>query len=82
MLYRLPSGLEHNADLRRCLSDFNWDYPATLANPLECVDEFREQNKDREWTYKGDLEADYLNLLANVQKAAGENPVDVEFDFP
>jgi len=28
------------------------------------------------------LEADYLKILAKVQKAAKENPVDVEFDFP
>jgi hypothetical protein len=26
---------------------------------------------------QGDLEADYLKFLANVQKAAKENPVDV-----
>ena len=32
--------------------------------------------------YEGDLEADYIGFLAKVQKAAKENPVDVEFDFP
>jgi len=32
--------------------------------------------------YEGDLEADYLRFLARVQKAAKENPVNVEFDFP
>jgi hypothetical protein len=32
--------------------------------------------------YEGDLEADYLMFLAIVQKAAKENPVDVEFEFP
>jgi hypothetical protein len=32
--------------------------------------------------YEGDLEADYNGFLAKVQKAAKENPVDVEFDFP
>jgi len=31
--------------------------------------------------YEGDLEVDYLRFLARVQKAAKENPVDVEFDF-
>jgi hypothetical protein len=30
---------------------------------------------------QGDLEADYIQYLANVQKAAKENPMDVEFDF-
>jgi len=28
------------------------------------------------------LEADYIQYLANAQKAAEENPMDVEFDFP
>jgi hypothetical protein len=28
------------------------------------------------------LEADYIGFLARAQKAAKENPVDVEFDFP
>jgi hypothetical protein len=32
--------------------------------------------------YEGDLEADYLKVLAKVQKKAKENPVDVEFEFP
>jgi hypothetical protein len=32
--------------------------------------------------YEGYLEADYIQYLAKVQKAAKENPVDVEFDFP
>ena len=49
---------------------------------MKCINEFREQNKDKPQTYEGDLEADYLRFLAKVQKAAKENPVDVEFDFP
>jgi hypothetical protein len=53
-----------------------------MANPMECVNEFREENKDKPQTYEGDLEADYLRLLANVQKAAKDNPMDVELDFP
>jgi len=28
------------------------------------------------------LEADYIEFLAKVQKAAKENPMDIEFDFP
>jgi hypothetical protein len=28
------------------------------------------------------LEADYIEFLAKVQKAAEEKPMDVEFDFP
>jgi hypothetical protein len=82
MLYVLPGGFEPNADLRRCVADFHWNYPSIVANPMKCINEFREQNKDKPQTYEGDLEADYLRFLAKVQKAAKENPVDVEFDFP
>jgi hypothetical protein len=82
MLYSLPSGFEPNSDLRRCAADFHWNYPAILANPLKCVRDFQEQNQDEPLTYEGDLEADYLKFLANVQRLAKENPVNVEFDFP
>ena len=54
---------------------------AILTNPMKCVRDFQEQNQDEPRKYEGDLEADYLNFLAKVQKAAKENPVDVEFDF-
>jgi hypothetical protein len=82
MLYSLPGGFEPNSDLRRCAANFHWDYPAILANPLKCLHDFLEQNQGEPQTYEGDLEADYLRFLAKVQKAAKENPVDVEFDFP
>ena len=82
MLFGLPGGFEPNADLRRCVADFHWNYPAIETNPMKCINEFREQNKDNPQTYQGDLEADYLRFLAKVQKAAKENPMDVEFDFP
>ena len=82
LLYRLPSGFEPNSDLRRCVADFHWNFPAVLANPMKCVHDFLEQKQNKPLTYEGDLEADYLRFLAKVQKAAKENPVDVEFDFP
>ena len=82
MLYSLPGEFESNSDLRRCVAKFHWDYPAILANPLKCVHDFQEQNQDEPRKYEGDLEADYLMFLAKVQKAAKENPVDIEFDFP
>ena len=82
MLFGLPGGFEPNADLRRCVADFHWNYPAIETNPMKCINEFREQNKDNPQTYQGELEADYLRFLAKVQKAAKENPMDVEFDFP
>ena len=82
MLFSLPGGFEPNSDLRRCAANFHWDYPAILANPLKCLHDFLEQNQGEPQTYEGDLEADYLMFLAKVQKAARENPADVEFDFP
>jgi hypothetical protein len=81
-LYSLPGGFESNSDLRRCVADFHWNYPAILANPMKSVYDFQEQNQDEPRTYEGDLEADYIGFLAKVQKAAKENPVDAEFDFP
>jgi hypothetical protein len=63
------------------VADFHWNYPTILANPMKSVYDFQEQNQDEPRTYEGDLEADYIGFLAKVQKAAKENPVDVEFDF-
>jgi hypothetical protein len=82
MMYSLPGGLEPNAALRFCLSDFHWNYPTIIANPMKCVYDFQELHKYKAQTYEGDLEADYISFLAKVQKAAKENPVNVEFDFP
>ena len=82
MMYSLPGGVTADATLRKCVADFLWYYPAILANPMKCLHQFREQNKGNVQSYEGDLEADYLKFLATAQKAAKENPVDVEFDFP
>ena len=54
--------LVSNADLRRCIVDFLWDYPTSVANPMECINNFREENKDKLQTYEGDLEADYRSF--------------------
>ena len=81
-LYSLPGWDEPNSDLRRLSADILWDYPDSLINPMECVHKFQEENRDKPQLYKGDLEADFLKFLGQVQKAAKENPVDVEFDFP
>ena len=81
MMYSLPGGVETNSALLFCVSDFHWNYPAILADPMKCVHDFQEQNQNEPMTYEGDLEADYLKFLAKVQKIAKENPVDVEFDF-
>ena len=44
--------------------------------------DYRKMNPDKPIRYEGDLEADYVHFLAKVQRAAKENPVGVEFDFP
>jgi hypothetical protein len=49
---------------------------------LETLRKFRKQNIGLMQPYEGDLEADYLRFLAKIQKAAKENPIEVEFDFP
>jgi hypothetical protein len=82
LLYRLPGGFELNSDLRRCVADFHWNFPAVLTNPMKCVHDFLEQNQNEPRKYEGDLEADYIMFLAKVQQASKENPVDVELDFP
>ena len=49
---------------------------------MKCFQEFQQQNKYKTQTYKGDLEMDFLKFLGQVQTAAKQNPVDVEFNFP
>lgn len=34
-----------------------------------------------EWLYKGDLEADFLRILGEIQKVAREKPLGIEIDF-
>jgi hypothetical protein len=38
-------------------------------------------NPNKPMNYEGDLEADYIRFMAEVEKAAKENPVGIEFDF-
>ena len=80
MLFALPNGLIPNVTLRLWLVDFIHHYPMT--DPMMRLRDYIKMNPDKPIRYKGDLEADYIEFLAKVQKAAKENPVDVEFDFP
>ena len=59
------------------------DYPTSLADPLESLDAFIEEDKQlvHKWRYEGDLERDYFNALAQIQKAAEDEPYDGEIDF-
>ena len=81
MLYSLPGGFTPNSALRQCVAHLLYDYPSSMVNPMKCLYDFKQQEKDKLQAYEGDLEADYLRFLAKVQKAAKDNPVDVEFDF-
>src|SRR5271157_1864748 len=63
MLYSLPGGFEPNAALRQCVAKLLRDYPTSMANPMKCLNEFKEQNKDKAQSYPDDLEMDYLMFL-------------------
>jgi hypothetical protein len=80
MLFALPSAFAPNGSLRLWLVDFIHYYP--MSNPMIRLRDYRKMNFNKPIRYEGDLEADYVQFLAKAQKAAKENPVDVEFDFP
>ena len=80
MLFALPNAFSPNVALRLWLVDFIHHYP--MSDPMIRLRNYRKMNPDKPIRYEGDLEADYIEFLAKVQKAAKENPVDVEFDFP
>jgi len=83
MLYSLPGGFDPNRELRFCLITFLQDYPDSMSDPIASLQKFLDEYKhwSNEWLYDGDLEADFLRLLGQIQKAARENPVGVEADF-
>ena len=82
-LYSLLGGQEPNRELRLSFITFLQDYPASLANPMASLRKFLDEYKhwSHEWLYDGDLEADFLRLLGQIQREARENPVGVEVDF-
>ena len=69
--------------MRWCLSVLIRDYPSSLINPMASYRKFLDEHKlgPREWLYKGDLEADFLRSLGEIQKAAREKPLRIEIDF-
>ncbi len=70
-LYTLPGGVEPNGQLRVCFAHLLGDYPASLTDPLAAFSEsVREQSRLPIRQYQGDLEGDYIRLLATVQAAA------------
>ena len=82
-LYNLPGGREPNRELRACLGLLLRNYPASLANPMASLRKFLDEYKhgSQEWLYNGDLEADFLRLLGQIQRVAREKPMGVEINF-
>jgi hypothetical protein len=76
-LYSLPGRIEPNRELRVCLATFLDDYPSSVTNPMALLRKFLEEQRHwpREWLYEGDLEADLLRTLGQIQKAAKEELV-------
>ncbi|MGB2815380.1 MAG: hypothetical protein WBB97_09945 [Dehalococcoidales bacterium] len=50
-----------------------------MASLQQFLDEYKHQSYQQ--FYEGDLEADFLRCLGQIQKAAREKPVGVEADF-
>jgi hypothetical protein len=50
-----------------------------MASFYKFLDE--HQHGPKEWLYDGDLEADFLCTLGQLQRAAREKPTGMEIDF-
>jgi hypothetical protein len=50
-----------------------------MASLQQFLDEYKHQSYQQ--LYEGDLEADFLRILGQIQKEAGEKKVGVEIDF-
>ena len=81
--YSLPGGMEPNRELRFSLITLLRDYPASFANPMASLRKFQDEYKHQSYqqSYEGDLEADFLSSLGEIQREAREKPVGVEADF-
>ncbi len=82
-LYNLPGGIEPNGQLRSCLANLLREYPDSMSNPMAslrmCMDEHKRLSSAG--PYEGDLEADFLRSLGEIQRSAREMPIQVEIDF-
>ena len=60
-----------------------YDFPNTMRDPMVPFHNLIEENArySREWLYVSDLEKDFLRVLGEIQKAAKENPIEVEADY-
>jgi hypothetical protein len=52
-----------------------------MNDPMLRLRDYKKMNPNKPMNYEGDLEADYIRFMAEVEKAAKENPVGIEFDF-
>jgi hypothetical protein len=50
-----------------------------MVSYRKSLDEHKREH--RSWLYEGDLEADFLRLLGQIQSAAREKPLGIEIDF-
>ncbi len=82
-VYSLPGAMEANNQLRSCLARLLWEYPDSMNNPMTslrlCMDE--DGRFPREEPYEGDLEADFLRALGEIQRSVKATPLSVEVDF-
>lgn len=82
-LYSLPGGDEPNRELRWSIAVLLRDFPASLRDPMASLREFFEEHtrSSHKRLYEGDLETDFLRLLAELHRSAKEKPVPVVVDF-
>ena len=82
-LYNLPGGMDPNWQLRNCLANFIREYPASMRYPMASLQTSMDEHKLllRPGPYEGDLEADFLRSLGEIQRSATEMPIRVEIDF-
>ena len=82
-LYSLPGGDEPDRELRFCLAHMLRNYPDSMINPIQSLHEFLIEYKQwaKNCLYTGDLEADFLRALGEIQKVAKQNPAGIELDF-
>lgn len=82
-LYSLPGGQEPSSELRWRLAALLRNYPFSLANPMASFYKFLDEHQHgpKECLYDGDLEADFLCTLGQIQRAAREKPTGMEIDF-
>lgn len=83
MLYRLPGGENPDRELRWSLIRLLYKFPASVKKPMPVLKRFisEHQKWGFKWLYNGDLEADFLKFLGQVQRMARKNPVEMEVDF-